>query len=78
MASAFLYSRAASLKLMKISLKCFIHSDGWKGYDGLINAGYDRHLRVNKSKSFVEHSVHIMNLKNFGVLQSADWQSSME
>ena len=24
-----------------------IHTDGWRGYDGLVDVGYDKHLRVN-------------------------------
>ena len=24
-----------------------IHSDGWPGYDGLVNIGFDKHFRVN-------------------------------
>lgn len=24
-----------------------IHSDGWRGYDGLVDIGYDSHYRVN-------------------------------
>jgi len=49
----------------KVSLESIIHSDGWKGYDGLVDVGYDRHLRVNKSKSFVEHGVFINSIEAF-------------
>jgi transposase-like protein len=27
-----------------------IHSDGWRGYDGLVDLGYEKHLRVDHSK----------------------------
>ena len=33
----------------KVSLKSVIHSNGWKGYDGLVDIGYDKHFRVNHS-----------------------------
>ena len=33
-----------------MSLDTVIHSDGWRGYDGLVDLGYARHLRVNHDK----------------------------
>jgi transposase-like protein len=32
-----------------ISTESIIHSDGWVGYDGLVDMGYKKHLRVNHS-----------------------------
>lgn len=29
----------------KLTLESVIHSDGWRGYDGLVDIGYDKHLR---------------------------------
>ena len=29
----------------KISPESVIHSDGWRGYDGLVDVGYDKHFR---------------------------------
>ena len=49
----------------KISPESIIHSDGWRGYDGLVDVGYDKHLRINKTKSFVEKSVHINGIEAF-------------
>ncbi len=31
----------------KVSLDSVIHSDGWRGYNGLVDVGYSKHLRVN-------------------------------
>ena len=61
------YSRTTlqGIILRRIDLENVRHSDGWKGYDGLVDVGYDRHLRVNKSKSFVEHGVHINGIEAF-------------
>lgn len=33
----------------KAALDATVISDGWKGYDGLVEIGYDRHLRIKKS-----------------------------
>lgn len=42
-----------------------IHSDGWKGYDGLILNGYD-HYRVHHSKNeFVRGKSHINGIESF-------------
>jgi len=44
-----------------------INSDGWKGYDGLVDVGYDKHYRVNHSKDefsdFKGH--HVNGIENF-------------
>ena len=34
----------------KVSLDSVIHSDGWRGYDGLVDLGYKKHLRVDHGK----------------------------
>ena len=38
----------------KVSPESIIHSDCWKGYDGLVDVGYDKHFRINKFKHFDE------------------------
>jgi transposase len=40
-------------------------SDGWPGYDGLVDVGYDRHVRINKSKSFTNGRSHINGIEAF-------------
>lgn len=41
-------------------------TDGWPGYNGLVDVGgYDRHLRINKSKHFAESGVHVNGIESF-------------
>ncbi len=49
----------------KVSPESIIHSDCWKGYDGLVDVGYDKHFRINKSRHFAEKSVHINGIEAF-------------
>ena len=49
----------------KISPESVIHSDGWRGYDGLVDVGYDKHFRINKTKHFAEKTVHINGIEAF-------------
>ena len=35
----------------KIDLKSIITTDGWKGYNGLVDVGYNKHFRVNYGKN---------------------------
>jgi len=49
----------------KISPDSVIHSDGWRGYDGLVDVGFDKHFRINKSRHFAEKGVHINGIEAF-------------
>ena len=49
----------------KISPESIIHSDGWRGYGGLVDVGYDKHFRINKTKHFAEKTVHINGIGAF-------------
>ena len=31
----------------RVTLDAVVHSDGWRGYDGLVDVGYAKHFRVN-------------------------------
>jgi transposase-like protein len=42
-----------------------VHSDGWRGYDGLVAVGYDKHVRINKSESFAKGKAHINGIEAF-------------
>ena len=49
----------------RVSPECVINSDGWKGYDGLVDVGYDKHFRINKSKHFASKGIHINGIEAF-------------
>jgi len=49
----------------RISSESVIHSDGWRGYDGLVDVGFDKHLRINKSKHFASKGIHINGIEAF-------------
>ena len=50
----------------KIALESIIISDGWRGYNGLVDVGYDRHLRINKKRHFSnKKGVHINGIESF-------------
>ena len=52
--------------LGKVELKSIIYSDGWRGYNGLVDVGYGRHLRVDHSKDeFVKGRNHINGIEGF-------------
>jgi len=43
-----------------------IHTDGWRGYDGLVDLGYEKHFRVHHGKSeFVRGRSHINGIEAF-------------
>lgn len=43
-----------------------IHSDGWRGYDGLVDLGYKKHYRVNHSQDeFATGRSHINGIESF-------------
>ena len=50
----------------KVSYESIIHTDGWKGYDGLIDIGYKRHFRVHHSHDeFARGPSHINGIESF-------------
>lgn len=50
----------------KIDRESLIITDGWRGYNGLVDVGYDKHLRVNKSEHFSNRQgVHINGIESF-------------
>jgi transposase-like protein len=38
-----------------------INSDGWRGYDGLVDVGYSKHFRVHHSQDEFVHGTHHVN-----------------
>lgn len=50
----------------RVSLDAIVHSDKWRGYDGLVDVGYSKHLRVNHSADeFVNGDSHINGIESF-------------
>ena len=56
----------------KVSLEATIMSDGWVGYDGLVDVGYDAHFRIEKAvraregkSPFANGPVHINGIESF-------------
>jgi len=50
----------------RVSLDSIIHSDGWRGYNGLVDVGYSKHLRINHSDDvFAIGDVHINGIESF-------------
>jgi transposase-like protein len=50
----------------KVALDSVIHSDGWRGYNGLVDLGYAKHLRVDHSRNeFVKGRAHINGIEGF-------------
>ena len=50
----------------KVKLDTIIHSDGWPGYDGLVDVGYARHLRVSHGDNeFADGSNHLNGIESF-------------
>jgi len=51
----------------RVDIDSIIHTDGWRGYDGLVYVGFDKHYRVNHSKSEFSRGDgnHINGIENF-------------
>ena len=50
----------------KVAVESVIHSDGWRGYNGLVDVGYDKHYRVQHGQDeFARGSSHINGIESF-------------
>jgi transposase-like protein len=50
----------------RVDINSVIHSDGWRGYDGLVDIGYNKHFRVHHGKNeFVRGKSHINGIESF-------------
>jgi transposase-like protein len=50
----------------KTAIESVIHSDGWRGYNGLVDFGYKKHFRVHHSKNeFARGNSHINGIESF-------------
>ena len=54
-----------SIILGKVSPKSIINSDKWRGYDGLVDVGYNKHFRINHDKRFSNTKTHINGIESF-------------
>jgi transposase-like protein len=50
----------------RVSVDAVIHSDGWRGYDGLVDVGYAKHYRVHHvANEFVRGTAHVNGIESF-------------
>ncbi len=50
----------------RVAPETVIHSDGWRGYDGLVDVGYRKHFRVNHGDNeFATKQSHINGIESF-------------
>ena len=50
----------------KVDVDSVIHSDGWKGYNGLVDLGYKKHFRIRHSADeFAKGKNHINGIESF-------------
>lgn len=50
----------------KIDVSAMVNTDGWRGYDGLVDVGFDRHFRVRHGQDeFVLGASHINGIESF-------------
>jgi transposase len=43
-----------------------LHTDGWRGYDGLVDLGFDKHFRVSHSDNeFARGPQHVNGIESF-------------
>ncbi len=50
----------------KADIVSIIHTDRWRGYDGLVDVGFDKHLRVNHGNNeFARGPVHVNGIESF-------------
>ena len=50
----------------KVTLDSVIYSDGWRGYNGLVDVGYGKHLRIDHGRNeFARGSTHVNGIEGF-------------
>jgi transposase-like protein len=50
----------------RASLSSVLHTDGWAGYHGLVDLGFNKHLRVeHRDNEFARQSNHINGIESF-------------
>jgi len=53
--------------LGEVDIHSIMYTDGWRGYNGLVDVGYDKHFRVNHGENeFAKNkTVHINGIESF-------------
>ena len=51
----------------RVDIETVVMSDGWRGYAGLVDVGYDKHFRVNHGKNEFSrgNGIHINGIESF-------------
>jgi len=50
----------------RVAIKSIIHSDGWRGYDGLVDRGYKKHFHVSHGQhEFARGNCPINGIESF-------------
>ena len=50
----------------KADVASVIHTDRWRGYDGLVDVGFDKHFRVNHGQNeFARGTTHVNGIESF-------------
>ena len=61
-------SKASLVKVIRghVSAESVVHTDGWRGYNGLVDVGYSKHFRVyHGSNEFANGNRHINGIESF-------------
>jgi len=53
--------------LGKVDIGSVVYTDGWRGYNGLVSVGYDKHYRVRHGQNeFAKNGhIHINGIESF-------------
>ena len=63
----------------RVQLESVIHSDGWRGYDGLVDLGYKKHYRVEHGNNEFANKFPILTAsKASGLFLKLVWSVSEE
>ena len=61
-------SKASLVKVIRghVSIDSIIHTDGWRGYNGLVDVGFAKHFRVRHGENeFAKDNQHINGIESF-------------
>ena len=61
-------SKASLVRVIRghVSINSIIHTDGWRGYNGLVDVGFAKHFRVRHGENeFAKGNQHINGIESF-------------